>query len=415
MSDEPLRRLLRSLALVEGFGFYILLCPARRELDLALETMARELPAMRGKPVQFVRLDPYADLPEGKLDPGWEDLERVILKPLVEPPAEGRVPGSVYVLDATLVRGEDELCSLLLAEYHRGHWLWKRLFGRLNELRNRISSGLDGALILAISRHMDVTFTSGAPDLWSIRSGDFAEDACPRELAPCAPGELGRLAAEVIQRSQPLDLRGAVAGIAGALDAAHREDWSAVAAWAENAARTHQEEPSLRLFLLHVRYLRGLLDTLSLDRKESSNRVLSMIEQHLLLLDATGDIFFRYLFVHLGAWAECLQDPSFAYSCYRAWFEHWSENNGEELEGYTLAVRAALGGFRCLAAMGRPDLGSKALGLAESLVMSAQELPDKKFGPTSTQFKALSEAYSSLGDERRARHHAARASEAERA
>lgn len=416
MSGASLRQLLRSLALLDGFGFYLLLCPARRELDLALEAIALELPALRGQPVHLVRLDPHARLPGDKLDPDREDLAQAILGPLVHPPPEATPPGSVYILDATLAhRCESEVwCSLYCHLNEENDWRW--LFGRINELRNRIASN-GGAVVLCGSPGIELLFAGSAPDFWSIRSGNHALDALPRPLPSPVPGALGKLAAEIIEWGASFPGEADKNSSQSAIAAALREDWGGVARWTEVAIKA--PPGGLSPVWLSARVIDHLLLAFSAGWASAdlrSDSLLDQIRQALQILDIGFD-FSSICWLALGAWAEHHGDFTGALARFEGGFRGiWGLWSGGVWSGSEpRLIAAALGCFRAQCALGRPELSLEWLRTAEALVARApweNYFSGEKTLPSAGQLSALSSAYESLGDTRRARLYSRRAEQA---
>ncbi|MCU0654194.1 MAG: hypothetical protein MUF64_02535 [Polyangiaceae bacterium] len=147
---EELLRLRRHLLRSQSFLFVILVCNSPRASFLAADWLRQELPASKS----LVYLDGYyhRNYPENR-----EGILEKILAPMVAQTASSKT----YYLDAT--RGLPE---------HRDAWI--NYFQRLNELRNNISSELQGSFVLALSPRMLLLFASFSPDFWSIRSAQFS-------------------------------------------------------------------------------------------------------------------------------------------------------------------------------------------------------------------------------------------------
>jgi tetratricopeptide (TPR) repeat protein len=167
---DEYHRLLRGLVLSDRFRLHIAVCNIPLAGDRLLALLAADLPRERQAPVRFVTLDPYAahDFGEALAE---DELLTAVLRPLAEPPEENKLHGVVHVLDASRARPAEASA-------------WRWLFGRMNEVRNRIARALGGELILLASPKMELLFVEAAPDFWSIRSSEQLVNASPRPPAP---------------------------------------------------------------------------------------------------------------------------------------------------------------------------------------------------------------------------------------
>ncbi len=156
-ADPGVDRLLRALALCEGFGFYVLLCPSPEEAAELFVFLPTELAALRGGAVHLVRIDPYESV---AVPLAIERLREVALRRLLEPAPGEFGDGAVWALDASGAVPRDEEA-----------WAW--LLTRLNERRNEIMHGLTCPLVLCLPVAMETLLPRYAPDLWSVRSATF--------------------------------------------------------------------------------------------------------------------------------------------------------------------------------------------------------------------------------------------------
>jgi hypothetical protein len=152
-------RLLRALALSRRFHLLLAYVESPRAADQLVRALAEELPRVRKAPVELVRLDPYegretdAPLEDGELADG-------VLIPLLSPTAERRAHGVVHVVDASRATPADTEA-------------WGRLFALWNEKRNALQQ-LGGEVLVVLPEPLQRLFATAAPDVWSIRSGEYA-------------------------------------------------------------------------------------------------------------------------------------------------------------------------------------------------------------------------------------------------
>ncbi len=157
-------RLLRALALSRRFHLFLAYEDSPRAADQLVRDLEDELPRLRKKPVTLVRLDPY----EGRTSDapiGDSELINHILTPLLSPSEERLVHGVVHVVDASRARASD-------AE------AWGRLFARWNEKRNALQQ-LGGEVLVLLPEELRRMFATAAPDVWSIRSGEYTIEERP--------------------------------------------------------------------------------------------------------------------------------------------------------------------------------------------------------------------------------------------
>ncbi len=158
-------RLLRALALSRRFHLLLAYVESPRAADQLVRALAEELPRLREAPVELVRLDPY----EGReSDAPLEDGELAdrILIPLLSPTEKQRAHGVVHVVDASRAAPADTEA-------------WGRLFALWNEKRNALQQ-LGGEVVVLLPEGLDRLFATAAPDVWSIRSGEYAVRRRPR-------------------------------------------------------------------------------------------------------------------------------------------------------------------------------------------------------------------------------------------
>ena len=167
-------RLLRALALSRRFHLFLAYCASPRAADQLLRALGDELPRLRKRPVERVCLDPY----EGReSDAPLSDRELAfrILIPLLSPPEERKAHGVVHVVDASRAT-------------HADTDAWGRLFALWNEKRNALQQ-LGGEVLVVLPEELKRLFATAAPDVWSIRSGEYTiEEETSGLEAMSAPG-----------------------------------------------------------------------------------------------------------------------------------------------------------------------------------------------------------------------------------
>lgn len=172
--EDEAPRLLRALALSQRFHLYIAQCASPRAADRLIDALETELPALRGAPVRVVRLDPYAGQTTDA--PLTTELFDTILIPLLAAPEELRKHGTIHVVDASRATSSDDDS-------------WARLFASWNEKRNLLQQ-FKGEVVVLLPRSLSLVFATDAPDVWSIRSGEYEiGERASRSLA--GPGRLG--------------------------------------------------------------------------------------------------------------------------------------------------------------------------------------------------------------------------------
>ncbi|HET9623143.1 MAG TPA: hypothetical protein VFP84_17340 [Kofleriaceae bacterium] len=165
--EDELPRLIKALALSQRFHLYIAHCASPRAADRLFQALENELPTLRGSPVHVVRLEPYAE----KLTdaPLTNELLETVLVPLLDAPAELRGHGTIHVVDASRASSSDDDT-------------WAKFFASWNEKRNLLQRH-KGEVIIVLPRALALVFATDAPDVWSIRSGEYEiSDANPQRL-----------------------------------------------------------------------------------------------------------------------------------------------------------------------------------------------------------------------------------------
>jgi hypothetical protein len=151
-------RLLRALSLSDRFHLYLAKCATAFNADAIVDAIAHELPRLRGALVRVVRLDPY----DGRTrDAPLTDAELAdtVLTPLLDPSEEHARHGTVHVVDAVRATVADEEA-------------WARFFALWNEKRN-VLQGFGGEVVVLLPQALWGVFATAAPDVWSIRSGEY--------------------------------------------------------------------------------------------------------------------------------------------------------------------------------------------------------------------------------------------------
>jgi hypothetical protein len=154
--DPEIARLVRSIALAQGFRFYLLVTAPARVQPIAAN-LERDVAAVREEPVHAFRIDPYRAPLDYPAAVPWRLLAERILAPLTEPTPAFAARDAILVVDVTAAPAEDD------TSFHV-------LFERMNERRDLVARALSGALVLALSPRLESVFVEAAPDFWSIRS-----------------------------------------------------------------------------------------------------------------------------------------------------------------------------------------------------------------------------------------------------
>jgi hypothetical protein len=155
--EDELPRLLKALALSQRFHLYVTRCASPRAADRLIEALATELPTLRGAPVRLVRLEPYAAKTTDA--PLTRELLEDVLVPLLDAPSERRQHGTIHIVDASRASSSDDDT-------------WAQFFALWNEKRNLLQR-LGGEVIVVLPRALALVFATDAPDVWSIRSGEY--------------------------------------------------------------------------------------------------------------------------------------------------------------------------------------------------------------------------------------------------
>lgn len=151
-------RLVRALALSRRFHLYLARCASPRAADQLIDALAEELPRLRRGEVTLVRLDPYAGRPT--IAPLTDaELTDGVLLPLLSPPDDLSAHGVIHVVDATRAPHVDSDA-------------WARFFSLWNEKRNVMQSH-GGEVLVLLPEALAPVFATAAPDVWSIRSGEY--------------------------------------------------------------------------------------------------------------------------------------------------------------------------------------------------------------------------------------------------
>lgn len=152
-------RLLRALALSRRFHLYLVSSATPRAADELLAALPGELKLLRRSPVELARLDPYAG--RATTAPLSDaELVRAVLWPLLVPAPERTKRGVVHIVDASRAVEEDRDA-------------WRRAFSLWNEKRNAVQATLAGEVVVILPRWMGSAFAAAAPDVWSVRSGEY--------------------------------------------------------------------------------------------------------------------------------------------------------------------------------------------------------------------------------------------------
>lgn len=158
-------RLVRALALSRRFHLYLARCSSPRAADQLVAEIAGELPRLGRADVRLVRLEPYSGRPSDAPLADGELADRVLV-PLLDAPEALR--GAIHLVDASRAVYADTEA-------------WARLFALWNEKRNVLGPSR-GEVVVMLPRALAPVFATAAPDVWSIRSGEYTieEDATAR-------------------------------------------------------------------------------------------------------------------------------------------------------------------------------------------------------------------------------------------
>ncbi|WP_441286923.1 hypothetical protein ACSRUE_32150 [Sorangium sp. KYC3313] len=152
-------RLVRALALSRRFHLYLARCASPRAADALVAELTAELPRLGRPEVRLVRLEPYSGRTEDTPLTDGELADRVLL-PLLDPPEALR--GAIHFVDASRAAYADTAS-------------WARFFSLWNEKRNVLGPSR-GEVVVMLPAALAPVFASTAPDVWSIRSGEYVID-----------------------------------------------------------------------------------------------------------------------------------------------------------------------------------------------------------------------------------------------
>ncbi|MGK4005409.1 hypothetical protein WMF31_22465 [Sorangium sp. So ce1036] len=152
-------RLVRALALSRRFHLYLARCASPRAADGLVAALSDELPRLGRDGGRLVRLSPYSGRPGDAPLTDGELADRVLL-PLLDPPEELR--GAIHLVDASRATYADTEA-------------WARCFSLWNEKRNVIGASR-GEVVVMLPAALAHVFAAAAPDVWSIRSGEYVID-----------------------------------------------------------------------------------------------------------------------------------------------------------------------------------------------------------------------------------------------
>ncbi|KYF68082.1 hypothetical protein BE11_08260 [Sorangium cellulosum] len=152
-------RLIRALALSRRFHLYLARCASPRAADGLVAALSDELRRLRGADVRVVRLEPYSGRPGDAPLTDGELADRILL-PLLDPPEDLR--GAIHLVDASRATYADTEA-------------WARFFLLWNEKRNVLGPSR-GEVVVMLPAALAPVFAAAAPDVWSIRSGEYVID-----------------------------------------------------------------------------------------------------------------------------------------------------------------------------------------------------------------------------------------------
>jgi hypothetical protein len=164
-------RLFRALALSRRFHLYLVRCASPRAADGLLDELPDAL-ARRGRTGgRLARLSPYE---QRRGDAPLTDAELAdrVLVPLLDPPPE--VHDAIHVVDASRAA-------------HADLDAWGRFFSLWNEKRNLLRPS-HGEVLVMLPAVLAPVFATAAPDVWSIRSGEYVIDEGTQARIPGLEG-----------------------------------------------------------------------------------------------------------------------------------------------------------------------------------------------------------------------------------
>ncbi|WP_437947500.1 tetratricopeptide repeat protein [Sorangium sp. So ce296] len=158
-------RLIRALALSRRFHLYVARCASPRAAAGLIAQLFFELPRLGRDEMEFVLLEPYSGRAEDTPLTDGELSDRILL-PLLDPPEE--LCGAIHIIDASHAANVDTAA-------------WARFFSLWNEKRNLMRPPR-GEVVVMLPAALAPVFAAAAPDVWSIRSGEYVidEDASAR-------------------------------------------------------------------------------------------------------------------------------------------------------------------------------------------------------------------------------------------
>jgi tetratricopeptide (TPR) repeat protein len=185
-SEQALERLAKHLGLVAGYSVYILRSPNPRSTRAALARLEERRIERDGRPIRWVKIDPYVFHANLQLPLPFPILGEHVLERLCSPRPEDVQPQVTIVIDASRALPPDQPA-------------WQTLFHRMNERRNLIASRSNVPLLLCLPLHLQLV--SAAPDVWSVRTAEITigdmgakaplarEDSAHRRIAAESPAD----------------------------------------------------------------------------------------------------------------------------------------------------------------------------------------------------------------------------------
>lgn len=152
-------RLMRALALSRRFHLYLAQCASPRAAAGLIAELFFELPRRRRAEIRLVLLEPYSGRTEDTPLTDSELANRVLL-PLLAPPEE--LQDVIQIVDASRATHADTAA-------------WERFFSLWNEKRN-VMRPPRGEVLVILPSALAPVFATAAPDVWSIRSGEYIID-----------------------------------------------------------------------------------------------------------------------------------------------------------------------------------------------------------------------------------------------
>ena len=153
--SQDTKRLARGLALVDGFGFFILAAHSPAQASAAFTYLRQEMESLRKTPVGLHVIEAYSEGETTDTPVAFQTLTARVLEPLLQP-AQAVPPETLTVIDASPATATDRET-------------WRILFQRANEIRNTLAAKVNGPLLLALPVGWEGDFALAAPDFWSVR------------------------------------------------------------------------------------------------------------------------------------------------------------------------------------------------------------------------------------------------------